>query len=74
MKQFSKIQFVGWFIGKMKDWTVAASINPKYKYEIEKETEKAIQLHIFIENAISNGWYEWFPKSAIINIDEVLSK
>ena len=42
----------------------AAAVNAAYGYEVEKETEKAIQIRIY-KKEIPTDWLIWFPKSVI---------
>lgn len=73
MKELFDIKLHAWFENKQHASFIAASINPDYKFEVIKETEKAIQIDIINEHKMINNWTMWIPKSAIRNLDEVLA-
>ncbi len=74
MRKLSDLKLKGWFEAKQSTAFIAASVNPKYFYEIQTETEKAIQICIKKENEIipKGEWKMWLPKSVILNPEEVL--
>lgn len=74
-KKFCEVKFKSWIIEKLESWVVAASVNTAYRFEVLKETEKAVQLHIFNpNNKLNNGFDKWLPKSSIENLGWVLAK
>ena len=74
-KKFCEVIFRSWIVNKLEPWIVAASVNTAYEFEFVKETEKAVQLHIFNpKDKLNNGFNKWLPKSSIENLGWVLAK
>lgn len=74
MKDFRSIKFARWYENKlMKDaWNVSALTNDGFAFEVEKETEKAVNIKVINTNKINSFWNIWAPKSAIENLDEIM--
>lgn len=78
MKKLITLKLATWFEIKQKDAFHSASCNAHYFYEVTKETEKAIQITILKDGEktwakMMSPWTMWIPKSAIINISEVVA-
>lgn len=73
MKKLFDIKLQSWFENKQDTPFIAASVNPKYVFDVVRETEKAIQISIYKEREASKyNWKMWIPKSVIINLDEII--
>lgn len=70
------MEIASWMIGKLPDPFTCACINGNYCFEVTKETEKAIQIRIWVEKPVTlkqqisgtyetSKWFQWLPKSAI---------
>lgn len=71
MDKLANLRLERWFLDKQSEAFVTASVNTAYKYEIAKETEKAIQIKIIRESAMPvSDWLVWIPKSAIVKEKE----
>lgn len=69
MKKLVDLELKNWWLFKNAPLT-AASCNASYYYEVTRETEKAILIHIISKSwskleASRKDWNVWIPKSVI---------
>ena len=78
MKKLITLKLQNWFEYKQTDAFINASANGAYTFTVEKETEKAIMIQIRKDgketwNKMLKPWTMWIPKSAVLNLAEVMA-
>lgn len=72
--RFCELVLKSWFVDKQPDSFLSAHVNGAYRFEVKKESEKAVQIRIFKQDKFSDtydssNWFVWIPKSVIDNLE-----